>query len=147
MQIVEYNKDDNLSKTIDQLCTKLLNFSDLFLLQAYKVNIAYKACESMKELIAKTEEDIKELEKEAAEAQKHAKVYVQDDDDIVDKAVSNSLKEFGKPLNVGLVKISNGVYLCEKNRINIRFVSNKLKVRDNDLEFDFIEYLNKINPR
>ena len=145
LETVEYSKDDRLSKYIDQLCTKLLNFSDLFLLQAYKINVAYKASENMNQIIEKTEREIKELQKEATDLQKYAKVYVLDEEDNVDKAVSNSLRELGRPLSIGIVRISPGIYLCGEEKVKISFVNNKLKVSGEGFDKDLVEYLNIVD--
>lgn len=143
LRAVEYSKDDSLSKNIDQLCTKLLNFSDLFLLQAYKINIAFKASENMKELIENAEKELKELQVEATEIQKNTKIYVADEDDNIDKAVANTLKDLGRPLGFGIVRISNGNYLCRDKKIKISFAGNKLQVLCNGASVDFLEYLSK----
>jgi uncharacterized protein YycO len=144
-QNVEYSKDDKFSKYIDSLCNKLLNFSDLFLLQAYKINIAYKAAENMKQILETTDQEIKDLEAEATELQKTSQVYLPDEDDIVDKAVSNAIKEFGRPLDYGFVRISNGNYLCGKNHVQIAFINSKLKVTEDGKVLDFGDYLRKIH--
>lgn len=111
------------------------------MLQAYKINIAYKAAENLKQLIDTTECDIKELEKQATSVQNYAKVYTPDEEDIVDKAVANALNEFGKPLSVGFVRVSNGVYLCGDTRIHIGFFNSKLKVTSGNSEYDFNDYI------
>lgn len=144
-QNVEYSKDDKFSKYIDSLCNKLLNFSDLFLLQAYKINIAYKAAENMKVILENTENEIRTLESEAAELQKTTQVYLPDEEDILDKAVANAIKEFGRPLEVGLVRILSGSYLCGRRHVRISFVNSKLKVDDDGKVADFLDYLKSIH--
>ena len=114
------------------------------MLQAYKINIAHKAAENLKELIQKTEGEIKSLEAQATDVQKNAGVYVPDEEDIIDKAVCNSLKDLGRPLDVGFVRISNGVYLCGNTRIRLNFVNSKLRATTDDMDIDFAEYIRKI---
>lgn len=141
---MEYSKDDALSKYIDQLCTKLLNFSDLFLLQAYKVNIAYKASENMKELIESAENELKGLQIEATDIQKHTKMYVPDEEDNIDKAVANTLRDLGRPLEFGIVRVSGGVYLCGPHKVKITFSNNKLQVNSGENRIDFLEYISNL---
>lgn len=99
----------------------------------------------MKVLLEKVEAEIRELETEATEVQRNAKVYVPDEDDAVDKAVANALNEFGRPIEVGLVRLANGIYLCGENKVNVSFVSSKLMVKDGEKQYDFADYLKQFH--
>jgi hypothetical protein len=141
LETVEYNKDDNLADHIDKLCNKLLNVSDLFLLQAYKINIAHKAIESMQQLIKDIEKDIKALETQAVHTQKHSKIFICDENDELDKSIADYIKKLGKPLPVGLVKVSDGLYLCGEQKIVVEIINNKLIVNPQDLKLEFHEFI------
>ena len=82
--------------------------SDLFLLQAYRVKMANRSANHLKELVSKFESDIISSEMEAVNTQASHKVYHAKTDDPLDVAVDKIIKNLPGPLKEGFVRVPKG---------------------------------------
>lgn len=126
---VRYSKDEKLHEYLNQLSTKLVTLSDLFLLQSYQLNIAQKSASHLRSILQSTSDEIEYLENEAVEEQFRIKEYNPDLNDQVDVAVSKIISDLGRPLTVGVVRIEAGIYRFGEKRIKID--QNDSRIRGN----------------
>ncbi|CAG9324960.1 unnamed protein product [Blepharisma stoltei] len=143
-ETISYNKDESLHEYLNQLSTKLLTLADLFLLQSYQLNIAQKSADHLRNILENTSEEIESLEKEAVDEQLRVKEYFAEDGDELDILLGEKILSLGKPLNIGIVRLEEGIYRIGDQKVKLALEGKEIQVVHENFSQSFERFLSSL---